>query len=322
MQRQKILVTGANGFIGTALCEKLAAEHRTVVGAVRTVTAASDLPTGIERFAIGEIGPHTQWERALSGIDIVIHLAARVHVLGESEPDAISAYRRVNVAGTKKMAQSAAAMGVRRFIYVSTVKVNGNGRPAAYSEHDRPMPADPYGISKYEAEQVLQEISESTDLECVVLRPPLVYGPRVKANFLQLLNMVAKGIPLPLAGVKNKRSLLSVANLIDALVLCIHHPKAAGNTYLITDGEDISTPELIRKTAAALGKPTARLFPCPLSVLHLAAKIAGKSGAVSRLLDSLAVDISKIRSELNWQPRFSLEEGLRETARWYWAHFR
>lgn len=319
MHRPKILVTGANGFIGKALCEKLLADGWPVVGAVRTDRAAGNLPAGIESLTIGDIGPHTRWKAALSGVDSVIHLAARVHVLEEAESDAISAYRQVNVAGTQCLAQTAADMGVRRFIFMSSVKVNGDGKPAPYTEHDRPMPTDPYGISKYEAEQALQEISGRTGLELVVLRPPLVYGPHVKANFLQLLNLVAKGVPLPLARVKNKRSLVSMANLMDALTTCILHPKAAGRTYLVSDGADISVPGLIKKIALALGKPPL-VFPFPIALLRLLAKILGKTDPVKRLLDSLTVNSSKIRSDLDWTPPFTMEDGLKETAKWYLRH--
>jgi nucleoside-diphosphate-sugar epimerase len=237
-------------------------------------------------------------------------------VLGDTAADAITKYRRVNVAGTNHLAQTAALMGVRRFIYMSSVKVYGEGNAVAYTEHDRPRPADAYAISKYEAEQLLQEINDKTDLEVVVLRPPLVYGPHVKANFLQLLKVVDMGIPLPFANVRNQRSLIFLGNLIDAIVLCIDHPKAAGKTYLLSDGVDTSTPELIKKVASMLGKPP-RLFPFSLTLLRQLAKVAGMSEAVSRLLDSLSVDCSKICTELDWIPRFTMTEGLAETAKWY-----
>jgi nucleoside-diphosphate-sugar epimerase len=320
MHRPKILVSGANGFIGRALCEKLIADGQPVIGAVRTDMATGRLPVGIERLTIGNIGTYTQWSAALSGVDCVIHLAARAHMLEAGESDAITAYRQVNVAGTQSLAHTAADMGVRRFIYMSSVKVNGNGKPDPYNEHDRPMPADPYGISKYEAEQVLQEISGSTGLELVVLRPPLVYGPHVKANFLQLLNLVARGIPLPLASVKNKRSLISMTNLIDALLTCIKHPKAAGQTYLVSDGSDISVSDLVKKIALALGK-TSHVFPFPIALLRLLAKIIGRTDTVNRILDSLTVNSSKIRSDLDWIPPFTMEDGLKETAKWYLKEF-
>jgi nucleoside-diphosphate-sugar epimerase len=228
----------------------------------------------------------------------------------------IAVYRAVNVAGTEHLAQMAASMNVRRFIFMSSIKVNGEGNAVAYTEHDRPMPADPYAISKYEAEQLLQEINKKNGLEVVVLRPPLVYGPYVKGNFLQLFKVVDMGIPLPLASVRNQRSLIFLGNLLDAIVTCIHHPKAARKTYLLSDGIDTSTPELIQKAASALGRPV-RLFPFSLNLLRLLAKITGRSASVNRLLNSLVLDNSRISTELDWTPRFSMAEGLAKTAKWY-----
>ena len=316
MKASRVLVTGATGFVGKALCKKLLADGWPVVGTFRTGCSENKLPVGIEKIKITSIGPSTNWQEALNGIDTVIHLAARVHALGDTAADAITEFRRVNVAGTKHLAQTAASMGVRRFIYMSSVKVNGEGNSVTYTEKDRPMPADPYAISKYEAEQILQEIIKKTGLNVVVLRPPLVYGPHVKANFLQLLKVVDMGIPLPFANVRNQRSLIFLENLLDAIVTCIHHPKAARKTYLLSDGIDTSTPELIQKTASALGRPV-RLFPFSLNLLRLLAKISGRSEAVNRLLNSLAIDSSRISTELDWTPRFTMAEGLAETAAWY-----
>ena len=312
----KVLVTGANGFIGQALCQKLVADGWSVAGAVRNESAASKLRGEVERVIVGAVGPDTDWVQALSGVDSIVHLAARVHVMRDLTAEPIAVYRAINVAGTYQLAQTAASMGVRRFIYMSSVKVNGQGNSVTYTEKDRPMPADPYAISKYEAEQLLQEIIEKTGLEVVVLRPPLVYGPYVKANFLQLLKVVDMGIPLPFANVRNQRSLIFLENLLDAIITCIHHPKAARKTYLLSDGIDTSTPELIQKTASALGRPV-RLFPFSLNLLRLLAKITGRSEAVSRLLNSLAIDSSRISTELDWTPRFTMAEGLAETAAWY-----
>ena len=316
MRESRVLVTGATGFVGKALCKKLLTDGWPVVGTYRTGYSANKLPVGIEKTWIKSIGPGTDWQAALIGIDTVIHLAARVHVLGYTAADAITEYRRVNVAGTNHLAQTAASMGVRRFIYMSSVKVYGEGNAVAYTEHDSPMPTTPYAISKYEAEQLLQEINDKTGLEVVVLRPPLVYGPHVKANFLQLLKVVDMGIPLPFANVRNQRSLIFLENLLDAIVTCIHHPKAARKTYLLSDGLYTSTPELIQKTASALGRPI-RLFPFSLNLLRLLAKIIGRSEAVDRLLNSFAVDSSRICTELGWTPRVTMTEGLAETARWY-----
>jgi nucleoside-diphosphate-sugar epimerase len=321
MHRAKVLVTGANGFIGRALCERLMADGRPVIGTVRNDLAANRLPEGLETFTIGDIGPRTQWSAALSGVDTVVHLAARVAVLKDEGPDKFTAYRQANVAGTRTLAQTAASMDVQRLVFMSSVKVLGEGRLSAYTEGDGLNPSDPYAVSKCEGEQTLHAIAEKTGLEVVVLRPPLVYGPRVKANFLQLLKLVDKRIPLPLAGAKNQRSLIYLGNLLDAIITCIRHPKAAGQTYLVSDGSDTSVPELIKKIALALGKPS-RVFPFPIELLRLLAKILGQADPVNRLLDSLTVNSSKIRSELDWTPPFTMEDGLKETAKWYLTKFR
>lgn len=315
-----VLVTGANGFIGNALCRRMLAKGWYVRGAIRFLSPKTALPPGMDAVEIGSIGPSTEWETALEGIHTVVHLAARVHVMDDSTVDPIAAYRQINVDGTKHLAQIAASKKVQRFVYVSSIKVNGEGRADPYTEADQPAPVDPYGISKFEAERELHIIADKVGLAVVILRPPLFYGPEVKANFLQLLKVVDKGIPLPFGRVKNQRSLIFVENLIDAVIACIKHPNAGGKTYLISDGKDVSTPELIQSIAMALGRPS-RVFPFPLTLLRLSAKIAGKSEPVSRLLDSLTVDCSKIRSELDWTPRFTMKEGLSQTAKWYRTEF-
>ena len=311
-----VLVTGANGFIGNALCRRMLAEGWHVRGAVRSLSPKAALPSGMDIVAIGSIGPSTEWETALEGIDTVVHLAARVHVMDESTADPVIAYREINVAGTMHLAQIAKFKEVRRFVYVSSIKVNGEGRADPYTESDPPAPVDPYGISKFEAERELQSIAGKTGLEVVIVRPPLVYGPEVKANFLQLIKLINRGIPFPFAGVKNQRSMIFLGNLVDALFICITHPRAAGNTFLVSDGKNVSTPELIQKISLSLGKP-ARVFAVPPGFLRFLGKLTGKSEAVSRLLDSLTVDSTKIRTELDWKPPFSMEEGLKKTARWY-----
>jgi nucleoside-diphosphate-sugar epimerase len=316
MRESRVLVTGATGFVGKALCKKLLADGWPVVGTYRTAYSENKIPAGIKKTRVKSIGPNTDWQEALNGIDTVIHLAARVHLLEDAATDEITEYRRVNVAGTNHLAQTAAFMGVRRFIYMSSVKVYGEENTVVYTENDIPMPTTPYAISKYEAEQLLQEINDKTDLEVVVLRPPLVYGPHVKANFLKLLKVVDMGIPLPFANVRNQRSMIFLGNLIDAIVLCIDHPKAARKTYLLSDGIDTSTPELIRKTASALGRPV-RLVPFSLNLLRLLARIFDRSEALDRLLSSFSVDSSRICTELDWIPRYTMAEGLAETAEWY-----
>ncbi len=271
---------------------------------------------GVKSVKIGNIDAETNWSAALQGIDAVVHLAARVHVMKDSSNDPLQAYRAVNVLGTENLALQAADAGVKRFIFLSSVKVNGEESRKVYTESDSPLPMDDYGISKMEAEKKLTEIFAGTGLEIVTLRPPLVYGPGVKANFLRLLQVVDRGIPLPLANVQNQRSMIYVENLVDAIVQCLRDPAAAGQTYLVSDGQDVSTPQLVRMIAAALNKKP-RLFPFPLRALHVAADLAGKKPAMNRLNGSLSVDTSKIENELGWRAPFSLKEGLQKTALWY-----
>lgn len=311
-----VLVTGATGFIGHQLCGRLLAESVRVRGAVRGAERSAILPDGVEAAPIGSIGAATDWSPALRGVDTVVHLAARVHVMDDGAANPLMEYRSVNVDGTARLARQAAASGVRRLVFISSVKVNGEGRICPYTEQDVPSPLDPYGISKWEAEQMLRVIAAETGLEVVVLRLPLVYGPGVKANFLRLLETVSRGAPLPVSRIHNRRSLLFSGNLVDAIVACSSHPKAVGQTFLVSDGEDVSTSDLVRLVAFALGRP-AWLFPVPPPLLRLAGKLAGKSAAVDRLLGSLAVDASKVRNVLGWAPPFSMAEGLGITAEWY-----
>jgi nucleoside-diphosphate-sugar epimerase len=274
------------------------------------------LPNTVEAFMIDSIGPDTAWSAVLTDVDVVVHLAARVHVMQDSSSDPPSAFRQVNVAGTERLARQAATAGVKRLIYISSIKVNGEESSTPYTELDTPNPQDAYAVSKWEAEQILRQIATETGLELVILRPPLVYGSGVKANFLQLIKIVNRGIPLPLARVNNRRSLIYVGNLADAIVACVTRFEAAGQTYLVSDGEDISTPELIRRLADALGRAS-RLLPFPLKMLRLAGKLIGKSAEVERLLGSLTVDPSKIRRQLGWKPPYTIDQGLRETAEWF-----
>jgi UDP-N-acetyl-alpha-D-quinovosamine dehydrogenase len=312
--RHDILVTGASGFVGRTLCDSLAAEGRSPRRVVRSSPA-----TAPDIFEIGDIGPDTGWSAALEGVRCVVHLAARTHVLRDTAADPLEEYRRINVLGTERLAREAVAHGVRRIIFLSSVKVNGErtaSRP--YTEYDPPQPEDDYGATKREAEEVLARHSTQSGLEVVILRPPLVYGPGVKGNFLRLLDFTARGIPLPLASIHNLRSLVYVGNLVDAIICAIDSPRAVGRTYLVSDGEDVSTPQLIRAIAGALDvKP--RLLPFPPQLLQLAGKLSGRSGEISRLTGSLQVDSSHIREDLAWSARFSLRQGLAETARWYRA---
>ena len=309
----KFLVTGANGFVGRALCKELSQKGYAVRAAVRSENVKFN---DIERTIVGTIDGETEWGKALIGVRVVVHLAARVHVMSDESSDPLAEFRKINVAGTEHLAHSAAASGMKRFVYVSSIKVNGEATctEKKFSELDTPSPQDPYGISKWEAEQALHRVATETGLEVVIVRPPLVYGAGVKGNFAQMLKVLTKGIPLPLASVDNRRSLIYVENLVDALILCATHPAAAGQTYLVSDGEDVSTPDLLRQLGTAMGHP-AHLFHCPQALLRLAGRLLGKADQIERLLGSLQVDSGKIRRELDWIPPFTLQEGLRLTAR-------
>ena len=255
-------------------------------------------------------------QQALQGVQTVIHLAARVHVMSDTATDPLGEFRRVNRDWTDRLARAAAGQGVRRFVYLSSIKVNGEQSTTPFTEQDVPNPQDPYGISKWEAEQALAVVSSETGLEAVVIRSPLVYGPGVGGNFLQLLNNLRNGIPLPLAWVDNRRSLIYRENLVDALIHCVQDRRAAGRTYLVSDGEDLSTPDLIRRIARAMKLP-ARLWPLPLVVLRWLGRGAGKDTVIDRLLGSLQVDSSRIRQELGWRTPCSIDQGFEETAAWY-----
>ena len=238
----------------------------------------------------------------------------------ETSGDPFTVFRKVNTEGTSQLARMAADAGVKRLVFLSTVKVNGEKTEKhPFTEEHTPQPQDPYAISKFEAEQALHNISDATGLEMVILRPPLVYGQSVKANFLRLLDMVNKNIPLPLSMVNNKRSMIYIGNLVDAIIRCIEHPDAVNKTFLVSDGQDISTPDLIRMIAGAMGKK-ARLFPCPAPLLKMIGNVAGKSDEIERLTGSLQIDSAKIRRELSWTPPFTMEQGLRMTADWFMSN--
>lgn len=303
----KILVTGANGFIGRALCPYLSSLGHEVVPAVRR-------PCGLpgERIVVDE-GSRAE---ALQGCLGVVHLAARAHVMRESAADALAEFRRVNVEGTLRLARQAVAAGVRRFVFISSVKVNGEetrpGRPC--TADDAPAPEDAYGHSKAEAEAGLRQLARETGIELAIIRPVLVYGPGAKGNFSSMLRWVQHGVPLPFGAVtQNRRSLLALGNLVNLIGICIDHPRAVGQTFLASDGEDLSTAQLLRRLGAAIGRP-ARLLAVPPGALDLGARVLGKRAVARRLLGSLQVDISKTRELLGWRPPFSVDQGLAELA--------
>jgi len=311
----RVLVTGAAGFVGRALCTSLCEAGHEVVATTRA--AVKPWVSGLEVYPVHDIGPDTDWSGALAGVNAVVHLAARVHVMEAHQVQTLTAYRHVNALGTRRLAEAAAANDVGRVVFLSTVKVNGEtSGSGSFRESDQPAPRGDYAISKWEGEQALVEVAERTGLETVVLRPPLVYGPGVKGNFLRLLELCRRAPPLPLGAVLNRRSLLFLGNLVGAVMACLTRPEAAGQTYLVRDGEDVSMVELIRHVGAALDRP-ARLFPVPGLLLHLAGHLTGRSGTVGRLLDSLAVDDEKIRTQLDWTPPFTMAQGLADTVSWF-----
>ena len=307
------LVTGANGFVGSALCARLRKDGVSVRGAVRSLNSK---PDGAEAFAIGSLSAETNWTAALRNVEQVVHLAARVHVMNDKSPDPLTEFRRVNVEGTACLARQAAVAGVRRFVFLSSIKVNGEFTEAgqSFTADDEPAPEDPYGISKHEGEQLLRQIAAETGMEVVIIRPPLVYGPGVKANFESMMRWLARGLPLPLAAVtQNRRSLVALDNLVDLIVTCLNHPAAANQTFLVSDGEDLSTAELLKRMGAAMGKP-ARLFYLPPTLLKLGASVLKRPGIYQRLCGSLQLDIAKTRQLLDWTPPVSVDEGLRRAA--------
>ena len=307
-----IFVTGATGFVGKAVVQRLLADDqsRRVVVAVRR--DGQQWPENVLPRVTGDLEPSTDWSVALGGVSSVVHCAARVHVMADTATNPLDEFRWVNVQGTLNLARQAAAAGVRRFVFVSSIKVNGEAtKPSVpFSADDIPAPMDAYGVSKMEAEQGLREIALQTGMEVVIIRPPLVYGPGVKANFAAMMRWLRRGVPLPLGAIHNQRSLVALDNLVDLIVTCLTHPAAANQTFLVSDNEDISTTELLRRMGRAMGRP-ARLIPVPTSWLKLAAAMAGKRLVAQRLCGSLQVDIEKTRRLLGWRPPVSLDEGLR-----------
>ena len=315
-----VLITGASGLVGRAVCERALGLGMKVRGSYRSLSSHVLVPPDIETIQIPSVDRDTDWSLALAGVSAVIHLAGRVHIVKDTAVNPLAAYREVNTTGTEQLARAAAAAGVKRLIYVSTIKVNGEQTVSApFTEADAPRPVDAYAISKWESEQALHRIGTESGLEIVILRPPLIYGRGVGANFIRLLHLVQRCIPLPFASVSNRRSLIYVQNLADAILVSATHPRATGQTFLVSDGEDISTPELIRRIAEAMELPS-RMFRCAPSLLNAVASIVGKSAEVGRLLGSLAIDTARFRSETGWIPPYSLSQGLIETIEWYLAN--
>ncbi|MDI2140544.1 MULTISPECIES: SDR family oxidoreductase [unclassified Pseudomonas] len=314
MSSKIFLVTGGSGFVGRALIERLSVTPEcSVVAPVRG--AVIPLPPGARSVPCASLESPQDWSAALNGVECVIHAAARVHVMKEAAADPLAAFRLVNVDGTLNLARQAAAAGVGRFVFISSIKVNGEvttpGHP--FTADDLPAPVDPYGVSKLEAEQALQVLAAETGMELVIIRPVLVYGPGVKANFLSMMRWLYRGVPLPFGAVGNRRSLVAIDNLVDLIMTCAEHPGAANQIFLASDGEDLSTTQLLRKLAVAMGRH-AHLLPVPVSVMNGVATVLGRRALSQRIFASLQVDISKNRRLLNWVPPVALDRALAMTA--------
>ncbi len=308
----KIVITGATGFVGLPLCRALETKGHTILGIARSRGKKGQTP-----LVALNIDTNTEWDELLANTQTVIHLAARVHIMNDTASDPLQSFREINTTATLRLAVAAANAGVRRFIFLSSIKVNGEfttNQP--FNEHSPAAPVDPYGISKHEAEEGLRKIAAVTSMEVVIIRPPLIYGPGVKANFLRLLSAAVRGIPLPLAGIKNRRSLVALDNLVDFIITCIDHPAAANETFLISDDKDLSTAELVQCMAKQAGH-SARLFTLPQSIMELGAALLGKKAILDRLTHSLQIDSSKARQRLQWQPPISTDQAIDNTVAWY-----
>jgi nucleoside-diphosphate-sugar epimerase len=315
----RTLITGANGFVGRALAATLRAAGGELRLAVRNSDARSSLAADSNVAVVGDIDGRTDWSGALVGVDTVVHLAGRAHLLRDTAVDPEAEYREVNTAGTLQLAREAARRGARRFIFISTIKVNGDNLAGrTFTATDPPAPTDAYGSSKLAAESGLRDLAGETGIEVVVIRPPLVYGPDVRANFLRLMQWVDRETPLPLGSLQNHRSIVSVWNLCDLIRVCSANPAAAGRVFLVSDGTDLSTPQLMSMIASAM-KRRLRLFPAPVPLLRVAATLAGKREDFVRLCGSLRVDIAATCSSLGWTPPLPVEQGIERTVSWYLA---
>ncbi|MBK3467247.1 UDP-glucose 4-epimerase family protein [Pseudomonas sp. MF6776] len=314
MSSKTFLVTGGSGFVGRALIERLAScANFSVIAPVRNVSTR--FPDGVRSIPWGGLSGGHDWGKTLCGIECVIHAAARVHVMKDVAVDPLAEFRAVNVDATLNLARQAAAAGVRRFIFISSIKVNGEATAVgkAFTSEDVPAPTDPYGISKMEAEQALQTLAVTSGMEVVIIRPVLVYGPGVKANFQSMMRWLHRGVPLPFGAIRNQRSLVALDNLVDLILTCAEHPAAANQVFLASDGEDLSTTQLLRRLAKALGAPS-RLLPIPVWLMSGVAIVLGRRALAQRLFGSLQVDISKNRQLLNWVPPLTLDHTLSLTA--------
>lgn len=318
VKQKRVLLTGATGFVGRAVQQRIVADgqYDLTIAVRRAVPAAN----AVRVVQVPELTAQTDWSTALQGVDVVVHSAARVHVMNETSADPLAEFRKVNVDGTLALARQAVAAGVQRFVFVSSIKVNGEGtelgRP--YTADALANPSDPYGVSKYEAEQALLALAHETGLEVTIIRPVLVYGPGVKANFRSMMKWLQRGVPLPLGAIHNKRSLVALDNLADLILTCAEHPAAVNQVFLASDGNDLSTTQMLQKLGVALDKP-ARLLPIPVSWLNLAFILLGKRDFTQRLCGSLQVDIAKNQQLLGWTPPVSVEEAMGKTAAAYLA---
>jgi len=311
-----ILVTGATGFVGQCLSKCLIEKNYQVSATIRNVADQEKLPSEVNSILVTSLNQELSLD-IFKNQDVIIYLAARVHQMNDRNPDIIEAYREINTYAPISLARQGIKNGVKRFIYLSSIKVNGEGTVSSpYKEDDTPNPVDPYGLSKWETEKGLLKLAEETGLEVVIIRPPLVYGAKVKANFLQLIKIIQKNLPLPLGSIENKRSLVYVGNLVSAIITCIDHPNAKNQTFIVSDGEDLSTPELIRRIAKAMDK-TPFLLPISPNLIKIGTKLLGKEEIADRLLGSLQVDSSKLRTMLDWTPPYTLNEGLKITVDWF-----
>ncbi len=310
----KILITGSNGFVGLPLSQHLTAAGHQIIGAVRSHDSLSLVNSHIQLKAIGDIDEITDWQDCLGGVECIIHLANLAHVMNEQSSNPLALYRKVNSEGTINLARQAVAAGVKRFIFISSIKVNGEStlHGQAFTPKDQHIPVDPYGLSKYEAELGLKLIAEQTGLEVVVIRPPLIYGPGVKANFLKMMRWVEKGFPLPLGAIQNHRSMLGLDNLINFIELCLTHPNAAGQTFLVSDDHDVSTTELLKEIATAMHRPP-RLLSIPQFLIEMLLILFGQRHISERLCGSLQLDISFAKTCLSWKPPHTFKDQLSKT---------